>query len=170
MATPWRQMFLNAVSTWAEVSPTSLKTCAACWVDRWSMGGYIMPRHHLRTQGVARIFLDNVQHMQTSYVTQGLKMAQVSLAYGCDDFGGTMLEENVVSAAGCFNLETVSDIERVIRRAGYKPLQRNSWYGIADERYEGAAARFPATREEAAHHPAAGRGHPHRTRLRRPHR
>ena len=116
------------------------------------------PSLYLRTQGVARIVLDNVQHMQTSYVTQGLKMAQISLRFGCDDFGGTMLEENVVSAAGCFNLETVADLERVIRRAGYLPLQRNSWYGIADERYTGSAARFPASREEAALHPAAGRG------------
>jgi cyclic dehypoxanthinyl futalosine synthase len=115
------------------------------------------PSLYLRTQGVARIFLDNFQHMQTSYVTQGLKMAQISLRFGCDDFGGTMLEENVVSAAGCFNLETVADIERVIRRGGYKPLQRNSWYGIADERYSGDAARFPATREEAAFHPATGK-------------
>jgi len=115
------------------------------------------PSLYLRTQGVARIYLDNIQHMQTSYVTQGLKMSQISLRFGCDDFGGTMLEENVVSAAGCFNLETVSDIERVIRRGGYKPLQRNSWYGIADERYSGEAARFPGSREEAAFHVATGK-------------
>jgi cyclic dehypoxanthinyl futalosine synthase len=118
------------------------------------------PALYLRTQATARIFLDNVQHMQTSYVTQGIKMAQISLRFGCDDFGGTMLEENVVSAAGCSNLQAIDDLERVIERASYTPIQRNSWYGIADERYDAPAidaARWPNSREEAAHHQAAGR-------------
>ena len=110
------------------------------------------PAEYLRVQAIARIFLDNFDHMQTSYVTQGMKLAQVSLAFGCDDFGGTMLEENVVSAAGCFHLESIQTIESLIQRAGYTPYQRNSWYGIVDDRFEGA--RGPANREEAATHTA----------------
>lgn len=119
------------------------------------------PALYLRTQGVARIFLDNVQHMQTSYVTQGIKMAQISLRFGCDDFGGTMLEENVVSAAGCFNLAPIDELERIIKRAGFTPVQRNSWYGVADPRYDFEHAEgephpgWPTSREEAACHQAA---------------
>jgi cyclic dehypoxanthinyl futalosine synthase len=88
-------------------------------------------------QSLARIFLDNFENMQTSYVTQGVKMAQASLRFGCNDFGGTMLEENVVSAAGCFHLEPIRKIEQVIEAAGFLPRQRNSWYGIVDERHSG---------------------------------
>ncbi len=115
------------------------------------------PAEYLRVQAIARIFLDNFDHMQTSYVTQGMKLAQVSLAFGCDDFGGTMLEENVVSAAGCFHLESIQTIESLIQRAGYEPYQRNSWYGIVDERFpkDNAAGRWPQNREQAATHPAA---------------
>jgi cyclic dehypoxanthinyl futalosine synthase len=110
------------------------------------------PAVYLRVQALARIFLDNVDNMQTSYVTQGLKMAQVTLRYGCNDFGGTMLEENVVSAAGCFHLAPIEAIERQIERAGFRPRRRNSWYGIVDERHDGPC--FPASREEAAPHRA----------------
>jgi cyclic dehypoxanthinyl futalosine synthase len=106
------------------------------------------PAVYLRVQSLARIFLDNFAHMQTSYVTQGMKMAQVSLLAGCDDFGGTMLEENVVSAAGCFHLESIETIERMIRSAGFEPRQRNSWYGIVDARHEGPSG--PRDREEGA--------------------
>ena len=105
------------------------------------------PALYLRTQGIARIFLDNFDNMQTSYVTQGLDMAQISLRYGCNDFGGTMLEENVVSAAGCFHLESIERIERVIESAGFAALQRNSWYGIVDDRHAGEA--WPSCAEEA---------------------
>ena len=99
------------------------------------------PAVYLRVQALSRIYLDNFDNIQTSYVTQGLEMAQVTLRYGCNDFGGTMLEENVVSAAGCFNLESIQKIERVIERAGFAPRRRNSWYGIVDERYGGRGPR-----------------------------
>ena len=59
-----------------------------------------------------------------------------------------MLEENVVSAAGCSNLKPIEALEHVIERAGFRPLQRNSWYGIEDERWKGAPG--PRSREEAA--------------------
>lgn len=103
---------------------------------------------YLRVLAVARIFLDNFDNLQTSYVTQGMKVSQASLRFGANDFGGTMLEENVVSAAGCFHLESIQTIERMISAAGYTPRQRNSWYGIVDERHDGPAV--PASREEAA--------------------
>jgi len=114
------------------------------------------PGVYLRVQAIARIFLDNIENMQTSYVTQGLKMAQVTLRYGCNDFGGTMLEENVVSAAGCFHLASIERIEAQIERAGFVPRQRNSWYGIVDSRHAGPCV--PANREEAATHRAARTG------------
>jgi cyclic dehypoxanthinyl futalosine synthase len=114
------------------------------------------PGVYLRVQALARIVLDNVENMQTSYVTQGLEMAQVTLRYGCNDFGGTMLEENVVSAAGCFHLASIARIEEQIVRAGFVPRQRNSWYGIVDPRHGGAC--HPANREEAATHHGAKRG------------
>ena len=113
----------------------------------------ITPAHYLRVQALARIYLDNVENIQTSFVTQGMKMAQVTLAYGCNDFGGTMIEENVVSAAGCAHLDGIQTVERMIERAGFRPLRRNSWYGIVDERWEGETS--PASREEAATHRAA---------------
>ena len=105
------------------------------------------PAVYLRVQAIARIYLDNFDNMQTSFVTQGMKMGQVSLRAGCNDFGGTMMEENVVSAAGCTNLESIPTIERMIEGAGFKPRQRNSWYGIIDERHEGEVG--PRNREEA---------------------
>ena len=106
------------------------------------------PAVYLRVQALSRIFLDNVDSIQTSYVTQGMKMGQMSLRFGANDFGGTMLEENVVSAAGCFHLSSVQAVERLIESAGYTPRQRNSWYGLVDERHDGPV--FPANREEAA--------------------
>jgi cyclic dehypoxanthinyl futalosine synthase len=111
------------------------------------------PGLYLRVQALSRIYLDNFDNIQTSYVTQGIKMSQVTLRFGCNDFGGTMLEENVVSAAGCFHLASIAKIENVIRRAGFRPMQRNSWYGIVDKRWEGS--RFPENREQAATHKAA---------------
>lgn len=111
------------------------------------------PAVYLRVQALSRIVLDNFDNIQTSYVTQGTKLAQVSLHYGANDFGGTMLEENVVSAAGCFNLESVQRLEHQIRTAGFEPVQRNSWYGLVDERFEGP--RGPMSREDAATHAAA---------------
>ena len=113
------------------------------------------PAVYLRVQALSRVFLDNFDNVQTSYVTQGLKMAQITLRYGCNDFGGTMLEENVVSAAGCFHLQSIQDIENAIQRAGFEPLQRNSWYGIVDQRFDGPeAARGPMDRDQAATHRA----------------
>lgn len=111
------------------------------------------PAVYLRVQALARIVLDNFENIQTSYVTQGTKLAQISLYYGANDFGGTMIEENVVSAAGCFNLETIQRLEEQISGAGFTPRQRNSWYGLVQPQ-EGEPVG-PTCREEAATHRSA---------------
>jgi cyclic dehypoxanthinyl futalosine synthase len=86
---------------------------------------------YLRMMAVARLFLDSFKHVQASWPTQGLRLAEVALEFGCDDFGSTMLEENVVSAAGT-SLRHVAEItmQRHIRGAGYAPAQRDSNYNV----------------------------------------
>jgi cyclic dehypoxanthinyl futalosine synthase len=93
---------------------------------------------YLRTVAVARLMLDNVAHIQASWVTQGPKIGQLSLAFGVDDFGGTMLEENVVSAAGTVHCLPMDQMERLIREAGYEPRRRTTHYELLP--LEGAAA------------------------------
>ena len=83
---------------------------------------------YLRVLAFSRIYLQNVQHLQSSFVTQGMKTCQVGLAMGADDFGSVMLEENVVSSAGCSHPTTVAEIERHIKDAGYVPQRRNMLY------------------------------------------
>ena len=89
---------------------------------------------YFRTTAVARIFLDNVDNLQASFVTQGADAAAVSLRMGCNDFGSAMLEENVVSAAGCHELVNLEEIESRIRGAGFVPRRRNQAYEIIDPR------------------------------------
>ena len=111
----------------------------------------VSPGVYLRVQALSRIYLDNIDSLQTSFVTQGMKMGQITLRYGCNDFGGSMLEENVVSAAGCARLEGIDVIERMISAAGFTPRRRNSWYGIDDEREASdSAACAPRIAVEAA--------------------
>lgn len=86
----------------------------------------------LRTNALSRLLLDNFPHQQTSFVTQGDKLGQLALFFGCDDFGGTMLEENVVSAAGTQCLITIQQIEHCIRAAGFTPVRRNQRYEFLD--------------------------------------
>ncbi len=85
---------------------------------------------YLRTIAVARLMLDNIPHHQASWVTQGPKIAQIGLGFGLDDFGSTMMEENVVSAAGTDFVMPISEIERLIREAGYEPKRRNTLYQL----------------------------------------
>lgn len=85
---------------------------------------------YLKTLAVSRLMLDNVPNIQASWVTQGAKMAQVSLSFGANDFGGTMLEENVVRAAGVSHRVPMDEIIKSIVDAGYKPAQRNTAYEI----------------------------------------
>lgn len=92
------------------------------------------PAVYLRVIALARVLLRNIPNIQASYVTQGAKAAQASLRFGVNDFGGGMMEENVVSAAGTFELIRLEEIERQVRDAGFEPRRRNFFYDIIDER------------------------------------
>lgn len=85
---------------------------------------------YLRTVAVSRLMLDNIPHIQASWVTQGPKVAQVALRYGLNDFGSTMMEENVVSSAGCAFTMPIAEMERLIREAGYTPMRRTTQYRL----------------------------------------
>jgi cyclic dehypoxanthinyl futalosine synthase len=85
---------------------------------------------YLRTLAVSRLVLDNVPHLQVSWVTQGPKVAQVALKFGADDFGSTMLEENVVAATGVGFQLSRPEIETLIREAGYCPRVRDHRYNL----------------------------------------
>lgn len=87
---------------------------------------------YLRTQAIARIFLDNFPSVQSSWVTQGPEIGQVALQYGANDLGSIMIEENVVSQAGATFRMTVNDMHRLIRELGYEPRQRDNWYNLVD--------------------------------------
>ncbi len=85
---------------------------------------------YLRMQALSRIYLDNFENLQSSWVTQGPKIGQIALKYGANDFGSVMMEENVVSSAGTtFSLNS-ADIERLVREAGYEPHRRSTWYQL----------------------------------------
>jgi cyclic dehypoxanthinyl futalosine synthase len=83
---------------------------------------------YLRTLAVARVFLDNVENFQASWVTQGPKIGAASLAFGVNDMGSTMIEENVVSAAGTVHAMNEPEIVRAIRDAGFVPKRRDMTY------------------------------------------
>ncbi len=108
-------------------------TAFFCWDFQHEQGTRIEPNdggtlQYLRMQAIARILLDNVDHVGASWVTQGPEVGQVALRFGADDFGSVMFEENVVSSAGttfCMNAEA---IERRIRAAGFKAARRNVRY------------------------------------------
>ena len=83
---------------------------------------------YLQMLAVSRLFLDNIQHIQASWLTQGLKLGQTALRFGADDMGSIMIEENVVSAAGAENEANERDLRYQIREAGYVPQQRDILY------------------------------------------
>src|SRR5476651_408324 len=87
---------------------------------------------YLRMQALSRIFLDNFENLQSSWVTQGPKIGQIALKYGANDFGSVMMEENVVSSAGTTFRLNAQDIQRLIREAGYEPHRRSTWYQLLD--------------------------------------
>jgi cyclic dehypoxanthinyl futalosine synthase len=99
--------------------------------DGTELGGHRATAYdYLRTIAVSRIMLDNFDNLQASWVTQGPKIGQISLRYGVNDFGSTMMEENVVSAAGCVFTVPIDEIERLIIDAGYTPKRRNTRYEL----------------------------------------
>ncbi len=108
-------------------------TAFFCWDFQHERGTQIEPGDHgtvlyLRQQALARILLDNVDHVGASWVTQGPEVGQVALRFGADDFGSVMFEENVVSSAGTTFCMNADAMERRIRAAGFKAARRNVRY------------------------------------------
>jgi cyclic dehypoxanthinyl futalosine synthase len=85
---------------------------------------------YLKTQAVARLYLDNIPNIQSSWVTQGEKIGQMALMFGANDMGSLMIEENVVAQAGTVFHLTLDTIKRCISDAGYTPRQRNVHYQL----------------------------------------
>jgi cyclic dehypoxanthinyl futalosine synthase len=113
-------------------------TAFICWSlqpDNTEMAS--MPRtgghEYLKTLAVARMYLDNVPNLQSSWVTQGEKIGQMALKFGANDMGSTMLEENVVSQAGATFRMPEAEIRRVIEDFGYVPRRRDCYYRVIEE-------------------------------------
>jgi cyclic dehypoxanthinyl futalosine synthase len=87
---------------------------------------------YLQTQAIARLYLDNIPNIQSSWVTQGLRIGQLALLFGANDMGSLMIEENVVASAGTVYHLTLEQIKNAIREAGYIPRQRNVFYEYID--------------------------------------
>jgi cyclic dehypoxanthinyl futalosine synthase len=87
---------------------------------------------YLKMVAVSRLFLDNIQHIQASWLTQGLKLGQSALRFGADDMGSIMIEENVVSAAGASTCANEAELRYQIREAGFRPQQRDILYNYVD--------------------------------------
>ena len=100
--------------------------------DNTSLGRFVKEEatsvEFLKTLAICRLFLDNIVNIQTSWVTQGLKVCQVGLRFGGNDVGSVMIEENVVSQAGAQFAATEEDLRRIIRDAGFIPKQRDTLY------------------------------------------
>jgi cyclic dehypoxanthinyl futalosine synthase len=99
---------------------TPLQTATATGVD------------YLRVLALSRIFLDNVDNLQASWVTQGVKMGQVALHFGANDMGSIMIEENVVASAGCRNRTNELELRKLIQGAGFVPRKRRTLYEPAE--------------------------------------
>ena len=119
-------------------------TAFICWTfqpghkmaDHPAAGAY----EYLKTQAIARLYLDNIANIQSSWVTQGPKIGQLALLFGANDMGSLMIEENVVAEAGTVHHLTLDTIKRLIRDAGYIPRQRNVFYDYIDEEPHDTAA------------------------------
>jgi cyclic dehypoxanthinyl futalosine synthase len=88
---------------------------------------------YLRVLAISRLYLDNFAHLQASWLTPGLKMGQLALFYGCDDMGGTIIEEQVVHDAGSTNEATRKDLEKLIIGAGFEPVIRDTYWNLRND-------------------------------------
>ncbi|QDV74593.1 cyclic dehypoxanthinyl futalosine synthase [Botrimarina mediterranea] len=96
---------------------------------------------YLKTNAVARLYLDNFANLQSSWVTQGLKVGQMAMLYGANDMGSLMIEENVVAEAGTVHFLTLDDIRGAIEELGFTPRQRNVHYELVDPEHEMRAVK-----------------------------
>ena len=116
-------------------------TAFICWTfqpDHTALS-HIAPAgsfEYLKTQAVARLFLDNVPSIQSSWVTQGLKIGQLAMLFGANDMGSLMIEENVVAEAGTVHFLTLRQIRGAIEELGFAARQRDVWYQLVDEDLE----------------------------------
>ena len=94
---------------------------------------------YLKTQAVSRLYLDNFPNIQSSWVTQGLKIGQLAMQYGANDMGSLMIEENVVAEAGTVHYLTLDEIREAIAESGYMPRQRNVFYELIGQEHERVA-------------------------------
>jgi cyclic dehypoxanthinyl futalosine synthase len=105
---------------------------------------------YLKTQAVARLYLDNIPNIQSSWVTQGVKIGQLALLFGANDMGSLMLEENVVAEAGTVHYLTLDQIRDAISELGYTPRQRNVRYELVDLEKEQQAVEANRERNKAS--------------------
>ena len=114
---------------------TSGFTAFICWTfqpDNTDMS-HITPTgsfEYLKTQAVSRLFLDNIASIQSSWVTQGLKMGQLAMLFGANDMGSLMIEENVVAEAGTVHYLSLTQIREAIEELGFEPRQRDVFYNL----------------------------------------
>lgn len=100
---------------------------------------------YLRMQALARIYLDNLPSVQSSWVTQGHDIGQIALKYGANDLGSIMIEENVVSAAGTTFRMGTSDMKRLIEDLGYEARQRDNWYRLVQKPHRSSQSNEAVT-------------------------
>ncbi len=105
---------------------------------------------YLHTQAVARLYLDNIPNIQSSWVTQGLKIGQLALLYGANDMGSLMIEENVVAEAGTVHFLTLDQIRTAIEELGYEARQRDVFYKLVDPALEQCAVEANRRRSQTA--------------------
>ncbi|MCA9128488.1 MAG: dehypoxanthine futalosine cyclase [Planctomycetales bacterium] len=129
-------------------------TAFICWTfqpEHTAMSD-IAPRgayDYLHTQAVARLFLDNIPNIQSSWVTQGLKVGQLALLYGANDMGSLMIEENVVAEAGTVHFLTLDQIRNAISELGFQPRQRDVFYNLVPPELEEKAIRASRLKERS---------------------
>jgi cyclic dehypoxanthinyl futalosine synthase len=106
------------------------------------------PFEYLKTQAVARLYLDNVPNIQSSWVTQGREIGQLALLFGANDMGSLMIEENVVSAAGTVHHLTLEQMRSAIKELGWIPRRRNVFYELFDDEPDAPAPAADAVRDQ----------------------
>ena len=120
-------------------------TAFICWSfqpDNTEMADILPagPFEYLKTQAVARLYLDNFPNIQSSWVTQGREIGQLALLFGANDMGSLMIEENVVSAAGTVHHLTLDEMKSAISELGWIPRRRNVFYELFEDEPQAAAA------------------------------
>jgi cyclic dehypoxanthinyl futalosine synthase len=98
------------------------------WIAHWKG-----PNTYLRMLAVARLYLDNFDHVQASWFSEGKRTGQIALHFGADDWGGTLFEENVHRSAAYVNTISVDELATLIRETGFTPVQRSTTYELLKE-------------------------------------